>query len=231
MDRIALYLGVVLAFTVVCGCGDAASSGSDNSNDTGQDSGRDGFLPSSEAAPRLSGERAVPGSRPICPDGVEEGQACTEDGLWCSYGDSKTWRCRTVFSCVNATWKVIKPGCETPEQPCSPVPKHQSPCEPKASISDTIFTPKRCVTQDGYCECFICDRFLPEDSECLTEGTKWQCFSPPQNLDCPLLAPNYGEGCSTPGTYCFYGVNCNEAGMGALCRNGVWEYAGTSCEQ
>ncbi len=215
---------IVVALAIVCGCSGTSTSGPNTF--PGQDGGGDVASPGSDAGPRLTGERVVPGPRPTCPDKVKVGDPCTDDGLQCSYGDSKTWRCRVVFTCENATWKVDKPGCDTAEQACSPMPKHQSPCEPNADA-----TAKRCATLDGYCECFICDRFSPEDPACITEGTKWQCFSPPQNLDCPLLPPNFGEGCSTPGTYCFYGVTCNEAGVGTLCRNGAWEPSSIFCEQ
>ena len=81
-----------------------------------------------------------------------------------------------------------------------------------------------CVYDDGtVCICRVCPRGLCDN------GPGWQCILPPEDPECPVLAPNIGEECSVDGIACDYGDPCVSGAL-RICRLGVWHPRSYSCD-
>lgn len=176
--------------------------------------------------PRTEGDRVKPGERVDCPD-VEPaaGEECEKDGLDCSYGDSAVWKCRRKYTC-DSHWARVGEDCEAlPENYCTAEPSPGVACTPAPSAIGPIAP--TCEFESMICYCPTCDRFQPCDGD----GTReWICISPPADLDCPLLPPNIGEGCTEQAKHCVYGDTCLGNGVGVFCRGGVWEEMPGGCD-
>jgi hypothetical protein len=63
-------------------------------------------------------------------------------------------------------------------------------------------------------------------------GGVWVCFAPPPNSACPEILPNLGDGCSTNGVTCRYGImeqGCWAPYAQVFCYQGAWEIAPPVC--
>ena len=198
----------------------------------GDHSGAGGTV-SSEAEAGAA-ERAVPLARPQCPEQEPQaGTDCTPEGIVCSYGSSVSSLCRATYTCSGYSWMVASEGpcVEPPEGYCPEVPPtNRERCVASGPDDPAMWTDFRSGTTCEYdggvgCECHCC---FPELGEQVEELLAWVCQYPPEDLNCPLVAPNLGEGCATEGTECTYGDPCR-SGHKVACRDGVWEYGSYLC--
>jgi len=217
-----------LSASLLAGCGGSVtSSGGGEPGFANGDRDGDASANPKGADPRLTGDRAVPTAPPRCPGSKPaDGDSCDEEGLGCTYGDSPVWSCRSSAKCLSGSWSIDSPNCgETAV--CRAEVKAGEPCE-AASMSRA----SACGHLDSLCACYTCNRFSPEYDSCLLgNGSTWQCWKAPEDLDCPLTPPNLGDGCSSQGKSCTYGDACDPSGLIVLCRLGEWEKSGISCPQ
>jgi len=188
--------------------------------DPGQDGGTGNI--------RTTGERAVPLPRKDCPESAPtEGAACAgSNALVCGYGDSATWGCRALFVCQSERWEQRRFECTDPPACPSETPQSGAKCESRGNDFTACGFPGGVL-----CDCYACDRLSPQYPSCRQTGTTWICWQPLADLDCPLIAPNAGEGCDAPqGKECEYGDTCG-GGAKMLCRLGIWEAYGDACGQ
>jgi len=169
---------------------------------------------------RTTGERSVPLPRTECPESTPiAGDACLlSNDLSCGYGDSGTWGCRARFICNSGTWEERRSQC-TEQSPTCPAqePQAGAKCIAGGGVTNACAFPSGAL-----CNCYPCDRFSPQERACSKTGTTWVCWQPSPDLDCPLVAPNAGEGCDARGKECTYGDPC-AGGTNMSCRSGVWE--------
>jgi len=177
---------------------------------------------------RTSGERSVPLPRVACPESSPaDGDSCSSsNGLSCGYGESGVWGCRALMICQSGVWEERRSECPQPPTCPSETPEAGAKCN--SGGADTT----ACAFPGGVlCNCYDCDRLSPQYPGCRQSGTTWLCWQPPADLDCPLVAPNAGEGCDAPqGKECAYGDACG-GGITMLCRLGIWEGYGGDCPQ
>ena len=202
-----------------------ASGGSGTGKGTGGASANGGSSNGGTGNVRTTGERSTPLPRPTCPETPpNKGTSCT-NGLTCSYGDSPLFECRQIARCEDQSWVYDQEGCDWAQPATCPSadPVDGSACDPGDRGFGSALT---CVYDDGstQCRCYGCDRLSPQP-DCATAGPRWICAGAAIDLDCPLTAPNIGEGCATPGKECEYGDPCS-GGMDAFCRGGSWDFGG-----
>lgn len=223
------------------GAGGASSTADASTNVTGGTSGSfpfdpsepidpsvfDLFPPDDPPEPRTDGDRVEPGSRVACPEqepDVED--ACDDDGLTCTYGDTAVWACRQKYVC-DSVWTRVGRDCpELPEGYCTDKPQPGTECTPQ--LGDFGAAAATCEFEELICYCPSCDRLQP----CVpSDQPRWMCITPPVDLDCPLLPPNFGEGCAKQAQRCVYGNPCLENGVIVFCRNGAWEEEPAGCDE
>lgn len=214
----------------------ASSSGGGSSEDNPDQSGGTDDLVAPPNAPPLDTppvdevNHIEPTSRPICPqDEPTEGDACGDTpGLLCSYGDSPDWSCRQLVKC-EGTWKHQDRNCnEPPVDYCPSKMPHGEECEVQDYAGGTVFLGSgvECNYEDKFiCYCNACSR----TNICDENQSRWECVGPPQEEECPTVAPNLGEGCSSKGRQCTYGDPCDASGQVSFCRNGIWELGSAQC--
>lgn len=214
----------------LCQCGGTAVSPAGSANGGSGSAGAGGADNSAGAgAIRTTGERSEPLPPPSCPATIpDNGSACSEAGKLCSYGNSARFACRDRARCEGGTWQVDGSGCEsTQPATCTAAPSDGASCEANGPLGNALL----CSYPGGVlCSCFACDRLSPQYPNCTQGGPTFICTAPPKDLDCPLTAPNAGDGCTAPGTQCVYGLPCG-GGATLLCHSGEWELTGVPCSQ
>jgi hypothetical protein len=175
-----------------------------------------GAAPCAGACPDTEG-RAEALPRPVCPSTAPLGGApCTENGLRCSYGDDPYPYCRSELECRGETWTEIAARaayCDVPIDGRCPAerPKSGSAC-----TVDALGTVP-CAYEAVSCRCGAGLLANPGD-----KGS-WLCFGAPENLGCPALLPNLGEGCAANGTECWYDPEgCLDSRLYLICQDGAW---------
>jgi hypothetical protein len=168
--------------------------------------------------------RPVPSARPKCPTlEPNNGDACPDATLTCSYGDAPAAPCRDVYECqqggAGLTW-TLDPTRQI-SYPCTALPAGYCPATPPDQLSactlSSYNTP--CVYGSLLCYC-------GGTGDNLQPGVRgmWDCVGPPADQDCPATLPNLGEGCASPGTECDYAEGCLDPETGnVLCHDGAWE--------
>jgi hypothetical protein len=170
------------------------------------------------------GRRAPAELGPVCPASKPEASLpCETNSLECSYGSSLATYCREFFECVGRIWTVAESSCVSqPEGFCPATPQPGQACT-VGRIS--VFVP--CEYPEAVaCYC------LGNPKGRLGAAGRWECWGPPPNGNCPEVLPNLGDGCSTTGQYCEYGVvgqGCDAPYATVYCRQGAWESAGEVC--
>jgi hypothetical protein len=205
----------MLGLVVACGGRSAVSSaagGSSGSVGTGGSSGVGG----STGTAGGSSSGPCPNMPPV------NGSACTvpykSTGMaLCSYGDDPRPQCRTRAVCNAGAWQVSLTPCAAPPLPAAcptPAPSATSAC------SDATLS---CWYGDGTrCWCSACN-FGTEYPICQPiDPPQWYCASPA--TDCPVVMPQAGTPCSTPGASC--GPDCT---LTITCTDGVWQWGGGMC--
>ncbi|MFZ5895697.1 MAG: hypothetical protein ACOY0T_31865 [Myxococcota bacterium] len=169
--------------------------------------------------------KAVP--KPSCPDSAPaEGSACSAEGLTCSYGDSVTAYCRSYLTCSAGSWKTP----DNRKDVCLSQPANFCPAKPSQGAACTV----------GSVDVFVsCEYSGGVACYCLGNpvgitGAKgaWECYGPPRNSACPELLPNIGDGCSSNGQTCHYGIvqqGCYAPYADVFCYQGAWEAAQSTC--
>jgi hypothetical protein len=177
---------------------------------------------------RTTGDRAQPLPPPRCPATAPmENSPCTIQGLSCSWGDSTEWRNRSWFECISGRWNQFSPGRgESQPAMCPATTPNGATCPEAVEFSIVCSYPEGVL-----CVCYPCDGRSPGIA-CDDEGrSPWTCSGPPTDLDCPLLAPNLGDGCNFPNKECKYGDWCRGGGVTLFCFGGEWELAVPPCPQ
>lgn len=173
------------------------------------------------------GPRASPSSPPMCPtQEPEASEPCAAEGLTCTYGSSITAYCRHYYQCTELVWQVP----ERASSGCLAQPADFCPSEPAPGSDCTV----------GEVSAFVpCE--YPQAIGCYCVGNpffrpgapgQWECYGPPRNGACPELLPNLGDGCSTFGQFCRYGIvgqGCDAPYAEVYCYQGAWEAMGTGC--
>ena len=141
------------------------------------------------------------------------GDACTMQGLHCSYGESAFPMCRHQYRCDMGMWAQSGGFCQQEPGSCMPSPVEGTACPGQFSY---------CVDGTKLCMCPVCG-----GAGCPPEPWFWSCSAPPA-AGCPAVVPNDGTACNDPGLACEYGIMCNEHAR-VQCTNGTWvwdpEYA------
>ncbi len=136
------------------------------------------------------------------------GDDCGDDAQWCIYGDDVRAECRDTYFCTTNGWGK-EADCREPAPDLCPATPPTGACDELASDDPQ----KRiCGFDDGtLCTCNSCS----ESDWC------WECIDPPEDSDCPNIAPNTGSSCPEQGTTCDYGDPC-QGGARRICREGIW---------
>jgi len=171
----------------------------------------------------ISADSAVNTTRIKCPQNEPSpGESCTDDGILCGYGDSARADCRRLYQC-NKTWNDMSPLClQPPEGYCPNTLPDGEQCEPIDYDGKEVFVGVgvECSYSSGaICYCYSCNWSRPS---CKEGKAHWDCKTQTEE-DCPQLAPNIGEICSTQGIECVYGDLCEQSGQVLLCSDGSWE--------
>ncbi|HEY6728252.1 MAG TPA: hypothetical protein VI197_29785 [Polyangiaceae bacterium] len=178
------------------------------------------FDPLDPTEPRTDGDRVTPGPRADCPDREPTaGADCDGEGLTCTYGAAANWACRRKYVC-ESEWVRYGADCVVPSDAyCSDEPAPGLACPGPQGT---------CEFDSMICYCPSCDRSEPCTPP---DQPRWICITPPADLDCPLLPPNVGEGCSPQAHRCVYGNPCAGNGVIVFCREGVWEEEPKACDE
>jgi hypothetical protein len=170
------------------------------------------------------GRRAPAEVGPVCPASPPEvSLPCEENGLKCSYGSSLTTYCREFFECIDHFWSAAEGSCVS--QPSDFCPVTPQPGQACTVGKIDAFVPCE------YPEAVVC-YCLGNPVGRLGASGRWDCYGPPPNGNCPEVVPNLGDGCSTTGQFCAYGVvgqGCDAPYATVYCRQGAWESAGAVC--
>jgi hypothetical protein len=165
--------------------------------------------------------------RPTCPETEPSNdQACEQQNVSCTYGDSASSMCRRFYQCSDGRWTTHanrSMDCNLP--PLGFCPEQPSPSAECIVGESDVFLP--CGYSSGVtCYCL--------GNPVGVKGAQgvWDCFGPPPNAECPELLPNIGEGCRTTAQFCRYGVveeGCHAPYASVYCYQGAWEISPQSC--
>ena len=146
------------ASLLFCALLSVTACGDDATNESTQGAGGSGGT-SSGTGNSNSGASTGSGGQGVCPDAMpNDGEACTPDGLECSYGDC----CPSAASCVDGKWETYITDCA--EQPCPEVP-------PAAGDSCACFSSPTCA----YDQCATSGNNVTATCD----GTVWQVATEP----------------------------------------------------
>ncbi len=170
------------------------------------------------------GTRVAAEASPVCPvSNPEASSPCEQDGLKCSYGTSLVAYCREYFECVDHVWTTTQSSCVSQTEGfCPSTPQPEQACVVGRINS---FVP---CEYPGAVVCYC----LGNPVGRMGAAGEWECYGPPPNGNCPEVLPNLGDGCSTAGQFCEYGVvgqGCDAPYASVYCRQGAWESAGEVC--
>ncbi len=180
--------------------------------------------PAARTSEAVSSETA---STSPCPSSMpRSGSRCSQADLLCSWGDDTRFGCREEARCENGAWQNLTYTCPSREPSCparAPVPPDggQNVCS-QALLGIT------CVYGETAYTCAPCDGTLCTLQNVWVEKTLAS--------GCPARVPNFGQKCSSPGTYCNYNICADDQmvdwvfGASMTCENGYWTaYADIIC--
>jgi len=234
MSSTTRIAGTLVVLWVAQACGGTTSSPPERGSTvtppgetSGETSGRQPGAPESglpTSAPHSSG---APPDLTQCP--AEEPALdtdCPAEGIVCTYGDGVRVDCRHARRCTSSTWVV-----DDNVEDCHPVPAAYCP----ASIPEGPCTPVtwdgQAIDSSGQAVCDYAGGTTCVCNLCRTEGCggpAWECATPPANPQCPPVAPNLGQPCTTSGVACKYGFPC-QGGGNFVCKTGVWYPLPSAC--
>lgn len=200
------------------GVGGAAGAGAAGTSPSGAGSGAATSTPCLYQACPDAGPRPTPLPRPKCPSTEPQaGEACSEETLYCGYGDSPAINCRSAYTCTKGdagtTW-VLDPAL-TKVFPCIPASHCSAAVPALGAACDGADLGLACQYPGLVCHCQYSSHEKPT----------WTCLGAPQDQACPEALPNIGEGCTPNGIECDYTVDaCDPTPDRALfCYEGAWE--------
>lgn len=150
-------------------------------------------------------------------------QACDEyeSGLDCVYDEESS--CPREFRCNDGAWEDVSASCNPPP----PDPLQECPTiTPASGEACDQYEPGLDCDYDDESSCrreFICNADAWED-------VSPSCNPPPPELECPEVAPAWGEACDEyePGLDCAYDVE-SSCPREFTCNDGAWEGAFRTC--
>ncbi|MGD0526465.1 MAG: hypothetical protein ABSE49_15040 [Polyangiaceae bacterium] len=184
--------------------------------------------PGPDPEPTQSGAAAVETeSRGPCPSSLpKNGSSCSDDDLLCSWGTDPRFGCREEARCNSGKWENLTYSCPSREPSCP-----RSAPQPPDGGQNTCTTAQlglTCAYGDTAYTCAPCDGTL------CTVDNVW--FTATLAKGCPDQVPNFGQSCSSPGTYCNYNICADDQmvdwvfGASMECEGGVWTaYADAIC--
>jgi hypothetical protein len=209
----ALFVGVGLLIS--CG-GQSAQGNSGASAGSAAEGGSSGAAGAAGNATGGGRSGPCPSVQPV------NGSACTapypsSGTAECTYGDDPRPECRTRAVCDSGAWQISSARCATPPFPAAcptAAPAQASACS-DASLA--------CWYDDGTrCSCSGCAGGS-EYPICRTiDPPQWHCDSP--GPDCPIVIPQSGTACNTPGASC--GPDCT---LTVTCIDGLWQWGAGMC--
>lgn len=170
-----------------------------------------------------------------CPDSApDDGTACPENGLTCSWGTDPRFGCRTQAICENdgngLLWEIGTASCPEPPPVCPK--KAPNPTSDAGVFHQTKCTKKElgltCVYDEVAYTCTRCSGTL-----CQSDPT-WSVTD--LAAHCPTDVPNLGAACTKEGLDCDYN-ECADSqfydlwayGVGMRCTTGTWQGAAAPC--
>lgn len=220
MPRMRTLLTTLLLSAVGVGCGGSVSGASHDGG--GPDVFNDAKNPQDGGGPNEDGpigDSEISDAEPwsaVCPASAPTvGSACSQDMLFCEYGDA-WWNvaCDTVVRCYGGQWIHAEAG----GSGCLPAP---GPNPPACPTSGTAIGPcPEAGLTCNYLQGVVC--------QCLTAaaapdaGPKWDCIPEP---GCPTTRPRLGSPC-TGGVSCTYEL----CAYMEICQNDVWQPQSYSCQ-
>jgi hypothetical protein len=213
--------------------GGAGGSGGRGGADAAAGSGGSGGTagaPTDSGAPRDGTASGTDGPASVsCPASApKEGDGCTLQGQFCSYGDSMLPECRSQFLCTcpggaGCGWRRMGMVLSPCAPPAAGVCPAAVPSPPGGTASGCDHDGARCGYDDGTaCTCKAC-----ADAVCVPgETPKWSCAGPPPG--CPRFIPNSGSPCPAPNQMCLYPSPC---GILVRCEAGAWSWTRELCRQ
>jgi len=217
---VASKLGLSILFSLaLVACGDDSTPADSGTHDSAVvDSGaHDSSTVDSAVVDSGAHDSAVVDSSvdagPVSPCPVAqptEGDACTDEGLACGYGDDPRVACQPVATCTSAHWTIDTPSCPTLPPVTCPATRDAASgadCTPDGAYCD----------YDGLaCQCTNCT----DGPAVMCSGAPtWHCDAPNSDPECPAAIPRLGDACTGPTQMCIYGC---ATGMSRTCTDGVW---------
>lgn len=229
-------LATILSGLCVVACGGTAERGSSAAGAGGDSAGSIGgsatspsagasgsaqasSLPCVDVPCTDTGPRPTTLPRPQCPTTEPSvGDSCTINALYCGYGDSPAANCRRAYTCTqtNGSSQWLLDATVTQAGPCvMPIAGQCPPAAAPRMPCDRGALSVACQYPGLVCQCQLSSRDLPG----------WVCLGAPENILCPELLPNVGDGCAPNGIECDYAVNsCDPTPNRTLfCYQGAWE--------
>lgn len=203
----------LLTSAAVVGCGGTVTEATTGAGGSGGNGGGSG---SGSAGAGAGGAAAV-----VCPAMLPNADdACSPNGLLCTYGDFSRTECRSRAECIDGKFQVLLAKCAVPpDGVCTamPAPGMQCPNDGEGAV---------CDYPDGtLCVCSSCSL-----GPCAPPPPHFSCATP--TAGCPNVAPNAGTACPNNGQSCTYGFPCGPSGVITTCENGVWTWeAPVACPQ
>jgi hypothetical protein len=204
----ALFVSVATGFLVVA-CGGTVLGGDDGGT------GGAGGHPGSDA-----GSTYCPSTLP------PQGTACSDEGLYCEYGDDPNLNCDTITQCYGGQWNVEKGyGGTCPTPPANPSGCPDSFASVPVGQHCGTLVGTTCSYPQGFCGCSIGSGGpYPEDAAAVAT---WICDAPATG--CPMPRPKLGTPCSQDNLECDYSPCSLPSGVSLICQSGAWQDAPYGC--